>query len=70
MWRLKRLLRIRYEYAQETNTRGIRMLDLCIVTAFADCVDAGDRERALMILEVWRDVEARTVERLQRLAAL
>lgn len=48
--RLRRLLRLRRDHAEEMNAQGVSLMDNCIVATFQDCVRVGAAEEARKIM--------------------
>lgn len=51
LWRLRYVVRLRREFAEKMNARGVRLLDDAIVTSYADCAAAGMEAEARAALE-------------------
>ncbi len=51
--RLQRLVRLRREYVKDVNHLGLRLLDVCIKAAYADCCEMGDKEIAAPIMALY-----------------
>ncbi len=53
--RLKRLLGLRHRNGKTMNPAGIRFVDDQIVRALRDCASIGELDRAVLIVQRWRE---------------